>query len=979
MKRITRCVIFLLSGMMPLISSAQEYFGQNKVKYDELNFKVYNTPHFRIYYYDAEADAVKDIAQLSEIWYDRLSSVFHHQFSRPNPIILYASPEHFQQTDIIPGLIGEGTGGVTEGNKNRVIIPLTGSWKDNNHVLGHELVHAFQYDILTHNDSTNIRDIGNLPLWFVEGLAEYLSIGSYDPNTAMWMRDALVQDEFPTLKKMTNNYHYFPYRWGQAFWAYTAGTYGDNIIPKLYKECAVFGYQMGMQRVLGIKAEEFSKRWKEHVESYYRAYLNEPVAGFTQGRRMFEDRKAIDEQDFAPSVSPNGKYVVFLSARNIFTLDLFLADAHSRKIIRKLKTETSDAHGNALRLMESAATWSPDSKSMAFISYEAGKHYINIVQVSNRKTKEKILIEDLQSLLNPAWSPDGKKIVFSGIKQGSSDLFTLDLKSKDVVQLTNDKFSDLQASWSPDSKSIVFITDRFSGTDFTTYTFGNYEIASLNVADKSITRIPLFEGVNHIDPLFGKDDNLLYFIAAPDGVSNIYRYNFTTSAMERITHEKTATAGITELSPALSIATKTGDLFFSVFKETGYQLYSLKADKKLKAVPVNLQSTANNDAGQLPPLERNAQHAVNDYLQTAPETVLNDSLFSKSPYKPKLGLSSISNAGIGVGAGPYGAAYGGAVSLLFSDMLEQHLVYGAIAASGSIQDLGGVVGYLNQKRRYSWGLSLSHTPYGAGSYSSYYSTVTVDGIPTDIYVLDQYILRQFDDQLSVYAGYPISRVNRLQGTLSLDVINYSYQMIHDSYLLNGVLIAEDRYKLDAPKGFQYGTASIALVGDDSRFGFTSPLSGYRYRIETGVTTGSFTFGTALADFRYYKYLKPVSLAFRALHYGRYFGDADSSILAPLTVGSDVFVRGYNFYSYDPAECHYDENGNCIEINNLYGSKVGVVNFEVRFPLTGPREIAPIKSLALPSTLSFFVDGGLAWSGGEKPSLAWTDNQLQRAP
>ncbi|MEO6167973.1 MAG: hypothetical protein ABIO46_13550, partial [Chitinophagales bacterium] len=586
MKRIKRCVILLLSGMMPLITNAQEYFGQNKVKYDELNFKVYNTPHFRIYYYDQEADAVKDIAQLSEIWYDRLSTVFHHEFSRPNPIILYASPEHFQQTDIIPGLIGEGTGGVTEGNKNRVIIPLTGSWKDNNHVLGHELVHAFQYDILTHNDSTNIRDIGNLPLWFVEGLAEYLSIGSYDPNTAMWMRDALVQDEFPTLKKMTNNYHYFPYRWGQAFWAYAAGTYGDNIIPKLYKECAVFGYQMGIQKVLGIKADEFSKRWKENVESYYRAYLNEPITGFTPGRRMFEDKKAIDEQDFAPSVSPNGKYVVFLSARNIFTLDLFLADAHSRKIIRKLKTETSDAHGNALRLMESAATWSPDSRNMAFISYEAGKHYLNIVQASNGKTKEKMLIEELQSLLNPSWSPDGKKIVFSGINQGSSDLYTIDLKSKEVVRLTNDKFSDLQATWSPDSKSIVFITDRFSGTDFTTYTFGNYEIASLNIADKSIIHIPLFPGVNHIDPLFGKEANLLYFIAAPDGVSNIYRYNLTTSAMERITHEKTATAGITELSPALSIASKTGDLFFSVFKETGYQLYSLKADKKLKGAPV---------------------------------------------------------------------------------------------------------------------------------------------------------------------------------------------------------------------------------------------------------------------------------------------------------------------------------------------------------------------------------------------------------
>jgi Tol biopolymer transport system component len=601
MKR--RNTLFILWAWMtiPAFVSAQEYFGQNKVKYDQFHFEVYHTPHFNIYFYPEESDAVKDIAAMSEIWYDRLSDIFHHSFTAPHPIILYASPEHFQQTDIIPGLMGEGIGGVTVSEKERVIIPLTGSWRDNNHVLGHELVHAFQYDILMTGDSTNIRDAQNMPLWFIEGMAEYLSLGSFDPNTAMWLRDAVVNDKFPTLKKMSNDYHYFPYRWGQAFWAYVTGTYGDEIIPTLYKESAKYGYELGIQKVLGIKAKDFGEKWKESVEAYYRSYLNEPVSQYTAGRRMFEDRKAIDEQDFAPSVSPNGKYLIFLSARNLFTLDLFLADAHSRKIIRRLKTETADAHGNALRLIESAATWSPDSKNLAFISYEDGKHYINIVEAAKGKTKQKILIDGVQSLLNPSWSPDGKKIVFSGVSQGSSDLYAYDLKTKQAERLTNDKFSDLQASWSPDGKALVFITDRFSGTDFQKYYFGNFEVATLNLKDNSITHIPLFQGVNQINPLFGKD-SILYFISSPDGVSNIYRYNFKISAIERITHEKTAAAGITDLSPALSIATKTGDLIYSVFKETGYQLYSIKADKKLKAVAVDAASAVNNDAGQLPPL-----------------------------------------------------------------------------------------------------------------------------------------------------------------------------------------------------------------------------------------------------------------------------------------------------------------------------------------------------------------------------------------
>ena len=76
--------MLIMSAMIfSMSASAQEYFGQNKVKYDELHFQVYNTPHFNIYYYDEEADAVKDVAVMSEIWYDRLSKVFHHSFTDP--------------------------------------------------------------------------------------------------------------------------------------------------------------------------------------------------------------------------------------------------------------------------------------------------------------------------------------------------------------------------------------------------------------------------------------------------------------------------------------------------------------------------------------------------------------------------------------------------------------------------------------------------------------------------------------------------------------------------------------------------------------------------------------------------------------------------------------------------------------------------------------------------------------------------------
>jgi hypothetical protein len=79
-----------------------------------------------------------------------------------------------------------------------------------NHVLGHELVHAFQYHMVIEGDSTSMRNLQNLPLWMVEGLAEYLSIGRVDAHTAMWMRDAVKNDGLPKKLRDLDSGKFFP-------------------------------------------------------------------------------------------------------------------------------------------------------------------------------------------------------------------------------------------------------------------------------------------------------------------------------------------------------------------------------------------------------------------------------------------------------------------------------------------------------------------------------------------------------------------------------------------------------------------------------------------------------------------------------------------------------------------------------------------------------------------------------------------------
>ena len=204
-----------------------QYFGQNKVRYKNLKFKVYRTPHFEIYYYIKNDSLIKRFAQESELWYTIHQQVFRDTFKKPNPIILYADHPDFQQTTAIDGDIGVGTGGVTEGLKNRVVMPIMETNQTTRHVIGHELVHAFQYHMLLGRDSAIYGNIGNMPLWMIEGMAEYLSLGKKDAYTAMWMRDAYLNKNIPTIRDLTETNKYFPYRYGEAFWSFVGSTYGE--------------------------------------------------------------------------------------------------------------------------------------------------------------------------------------------------------------------------------------------------------------------------------------------------------------------------------------------------------------------------------------------------------------------------------------------------------------------------------------------------------------------------------------------------------------------------------------------------------------------------------------------------------------------------------------------------------------------------------------------------------------------------------
>ena len=403
-----------------------QYFGRNKVQYRSFDFQVLRSAHFDVYYYPEERLAAADAARLAERWYTRWSSVFDHELSGRQPLILYASHPQFEQTNAISGDLEEGTGGETDILKRRIVLPMAGPMAENDHVIGHELVHAFQFDITgnTHGGPL-ITPPGatRLPLWFVEGMAEYLSLGPVDPNTTMWMRDAAESDNLPSIHKLDSP-RYFPYRYGQALWAFIAGRYGSDKIARLLREASRLGdAERAFEPVLGVSSDSLSKLWHRSLKDWEKPILAVTTKPDSLARPLLVSHQGSKGRlNVAPSLSPDGSRLMFISERDQFSIEVFLADAKNGEVLRSITKTAVDPHYQSLEFINSAGAWSPDGKRFALAAVSSGEPLLAVIDAEKGSTEREYPLKGLDEVLNPTWSPDGKKVALSARSGGYTDL-----------------------------------------------------------------------------------------------------------------------------------------------------------------------------------------------------------------------------------------------------------------------------------------------------------------------------------------------------------------------------------------------------------------------------------------------------------------------------------------------------------------------------------------------------------------------------
>jgi Tol biopolymer transport system component len=954
-----------------------QYFGQNKVQYEAFDFEVLKTEHFDIYYYPEEQPAIEYAVLMAERWYARLSRLLNHDLTGRQPLILYASAPHFRQTNTLQGDLGEATGGVTEILKRRIVLPFAGPLPETDHVLGHELVHAFQFDITGEGGGiamAGVPTVMRFPLWFVEGMAEYLSVGPRDPNTAMWMRDAVKQG-LPTVQKLSDP-RYFPYRYGQSLWAYVAGRWGDDVVGRILKASRTSGSPaMAFSRILRLPPDSVVAGWHRALETAYEPLNEQTDVPTDYGRPLMTREISGGRLNIAPALSPDGTQMVFLSERDLFSVDMYLADVESNKVVRRITKTAVDPHFESLQFINSAGAWDFEGRHFVFGSIVKGRPALTIVDMETGRTAREVRIPEVGEIYSPTWSPDGRYIAFSGLVGGLSDLFIYDLEEDVLKRLTNDAFAELQPAWSPNGDRIAIVTDRFT-MGLSSLLFGDYGLALLNPTTGAIEPVLAFAEGKHINPQWSPDGESLYFVSDQNGISNIYRIHLETHEQFQLTNLYTGVSGITSLSPTMSVAVGTGEIAMSVYLHDENPIYYLSDPDVLAGGPVHAPFEG-VDPSLLPPADRMTDDVESIIANAFYGLPRDTATYFRDPYRTRFALDYIGQPSLAVGADAFGTYVAGGASLFWSDMLGNHNLATALQVQGSLKDIAALIGYSNLTNRWNWAVSAQQIPYVYRIYQTGFD-------PTNGTIIEaQTLYRQTYRTVAGTVAYPLSRAQRLEASGGFLNVSYDYEIKFREFdQFTGQKVFEETIDLESPDALSLVQTSLALVYDKSLFGVASPLIGQRYRLEAGATLGSVSFYNVIGDYRkYFMPARPFTFAFRVMHYGRYGSDSDgidadgNRVLQPLFLGYDGLVRGYGRNSFNFFE-ECESTTACSAYDQLFGSKMLLGNVELRFPPLGLLGVGSGLFGFLPIEMVIFGDAGLAWWDGGSISDEAERNSLR---
>jgi len=901
------------------------YWGKNNIHYDKFDWQIYTTDHFEIFFYPELKQHIERVAGYAESAYQQISADLKHDLSTKVQLILFKTHSEFEQENVDPSAGQEGVGAFAEPTQHRMVMPIDAPPDQLYGLIVHELTHQFEFDIIPQG---LIRR--NVPLWVNEGLSEY-ERGQWTPIDLMMVRDAAISDIVPKMTETEayggNNARFVPYNLGHAVFEFIEAKYGKEGVRQFIfslRKSVIGGGEDAYEEALKMKKDEFDQAFERYLKDRFKPFRDkERPADY--GRDLSPNKEKtpyIEAISVAPS--PSGDLIGAMTFnRKDGEIDVILISSKDGSIVRDLTKGFDKDMGfdhiiqNGERFEMPWMTWSPRGDRLAFFVRTNKERTLIVQNVLTRKIEQRIPMKSVDEPESPAFSPDGKTIAFAALRGAVGDIYSVDLATETITNLTNDNFADAGPTFSPDGKYIIYVA-RVSG---------NEKLFRLDLDTRKKTQIT-FGTVDETAAQFIDDHTLVFSSTAtdpnvplePDVARNGNIYNIWTLDMKNGEMRQYTDAVGGNWSAVVLNEGQMSKIAFVSYYKGDYTLHTLERKEPLHTAMVS-------DFG--------APGAIIDFQAPLQHTLVQANMRKKKTFE-KMFLEGRPPVNVGVTSN--GDIFGG-TAVTFGDVLGDKQFNFTAASIAQYRTFA--LSYVNIGQRFQYALQgYSQTLFYYGQLGGlFYDPSFAPFISRD----------QAQSTQTIQGGtaigiYPLDRFHRIEMSAGFAYINQSFnnaqlEQISDQYqqALTGQVLT---------RSGSMAPLSIALVRETTVFREYGPLAGSTARLSyeyAPKVAGLLSRRTVDADARYYLRLGTNGVFATRVRGFRSDGDFPGFMY----FGGNADLRGYDYLQF-------------------VGQNVVYANAELRFPII-EAALTPIGVVGGVRGV-FFAGIGGAWFSDQQPSI-----------